>query len=174
MKQKEIILQTTNSTESFDPIVGPRLGKIAQITKEGKVLVNFVENIQEIPIPAILTRSLDMEHLQKALKNQRSVVLLFEENHPSFPVIMDVTYSLLNDVLQNSSAKKRNPPENVSQNLHWKARKIHFEAEEGFTLTCGKSSVACNQDGQVEIRGRDLLSFATGVNKIKGGNISLN
>jgi hypothetical protein len=51
---------------------------------------------------------------------------------------------------------------------------VKLEGSEGVQLICGSSAVSLNREGEVRIRGRDVLSRASQVNRIKGGRIKLN
>ena len=49
-----------------------------------------------------------------------------------------------------------------------------LEAEREIQLCCGKASVTLRADGKVIVRGSDLLSRASGANRIKGATVRLN
>jgi hypothetical protein len=51
---------------------------------------------------------------------------------------------------------------------------IELVALEQLTMRCGKSSITLDKNGHVEIRGIQILTRATGQNRIKGSSISLN
>ena len=51
---------------------------------------------------------------------------------------------------------------------------IVLTARRRITLRCGAASVTLDADGNVEIRGKHLLSRAAGQNRIKGSSVSLN
>lgn len=53
-------------------------------------------------------------------------------------------------------------------------KRIAFEAEGEIVLRCGRSSLSMTRDGDIVIRGVNLLSRAAAVNKIKGGAVHLN
>jgi hypothetical protein len=53
-------------------------------------------------------------------------------------------------------------------------RKIQFNAEEKIELRCGKSSLSMDREGKVIIKGDQLVSRASGVNKIKGAAVKIN
>ncbi|WP_157522632.1 hypothetical protein [Mitsuaria sp. 7] len=52
--------------------------------------------------------------------------------------------------------------------------RVVVEARRQLVLRCGKSSITLHEDGTVEIRGVDLVSRASGRNRILGGSIDLN
>jgi uncharacterized protein (DUF2345 family) len=53
-------------------------------------------------------------------------------------------------------------------------KEITLTVDKTITIRCGKASITINQDGQIEIRGTDLVSRASGQNAIRGASISLN
>ncbi|NHZ90403.1 hypothetical protein F2P45_15450 [Massilia sp. CCM 8733] len=51
---------------------------------------------------------------------------------------------------------------------------IVLTAKRRITLRCGAASITLDADGNVEIRGKHVLSRAAGQNRIKGSSVSLN
>ena len=51
---------------------------------------------------------------------------------------------------------------------------VVLSASRKLTLLCGRASLTLDVDGNIEIRGQDVLSRAAGQNRIKGSSISLN
>ena len=51
---------------------------------------------------------------------------------------------------------------------------VALEAAETLTLKCGDGSVELRKDGKVLIKGKDLVSHAKRVNRIKGGSVAIN
>ncbi|MBX6362549.1 MAG: hypothetical protein IRZ00_01665 [Gemmatimonadetes bacterium] len=49
-----------------------------------------------------------------------------------------------------------------------------LEARRNLTLRCGEGSITLREDGKVLIKGKDLVSHAQRVNRIKGGAVSIN
>ncbi|WP_092945871.1 hypothetical protein [Roseateles sp. YR242] len=52
--------------------------------------------------------------------------------------------------------------------------RVVVEARRQLVLRCGKSSITLHEDGRIEIRGVDLVSRASGRNRILGSSIDLN
>lgn len=48
------------------------------------------------------------------------------------------------------------------------------EARSGLTLRCGDGSITIRADGRILIKGKDLVSHARRVNRIKGGSVAIN
>jgi hypothetical protein len=51
---------------------------------------------------------------------------------------------------------------------------IVLEARHSLTLRVGDGSITIREDGKILIKGRDLVSHALRVNRIKGGAVSIN
>jgi hypothetical protein len=49
-----------------------------------------------------------------------------------------------------------------------------LEARENLTLRCGDGSITIRADGRILIKGRDLVSHARRMNRIKGGAVTIN
>ncbi|HMW72235.1 MAG TPA: hypothetical protein PKD17_10465, partial [Cellvibrionaceae bacterium] len=63
-------------------------------------------------------------------------------------------------------------PAERSANLDGK--RLVFEAEEEVQIKCGEASINLYKDGRVVIRGRNLISRASAVNRILGGSVQVN
>jgi translation initiation factor IF-1 len=62
----------------------------------------------------------------------------------------------------------------VVVDLELTGRTVTLRAEERVELQCSRARVELNQEGDVTVKGREVLSRATSVNRIKGGTIRLN
>ncbi|MCC6418741.1 MAG: hypothetical protein IT429_10940, partial [Gemmataceae bacterium] len=49
-----------------------------------------------------------------------------------------------------------------------------FDAKEEIVLRCGKSSITLRKDGKVVVLGAEVVSRASGTNKIKGAAVRIN
>lgn len=49
-----------------------------------------------------------------------------------------------------------------------------LEARKNLTLRCGDGSITIREDGKILIKGKDLVSHARRVNRIKGGSVAIN
>lgn len=54
------------------------------------------------------------------------------------------------------------------------AEQLVVEAKKNMTLKCGDSSITLREDGKILIKGKDLLSYAKRLNRIKGGAVAIN
>jgi hypothetical protein len=53
-------------------------------------------------------------------------------------------------------------------------RALVLRGEESITLKCGEASVSLNRDGKIVIRGKHVVTHASGVNRIRGASVELN
>ena len=150
-------------------IEGVRVGKIVEIT-EGQPLVDFSGNLRG-PIPARYTRSLQFQLLQQAASSQLEVLLVFENNDPKRPIIIDILHSLIDEITES-------PPMELqaeeSEDVTVDGKRITFDAKEQVELRCGKASIILTRAGKIIIRGAYLLNRSSGVNRIKGGSVQIN
>lgn len=54
------------------------------------------------------------------------------------------------------------------------ADRLVLEAKKGLVLRVGEGSIEIRADGKILIKGKDLVSHAKRMNRIKGGSVSLN
>jgi hypothetical protein len=51
---------------------------------------------------------------------------------------------------------------------------LTLEARQSLTLRVGQGSITIREDGKILIKGKDLVSHATRMNRIRGGSVSIN
>ncbi len=54
------------------------------------------------------------------------------------------------------------------------AEELVLEAKKQLTLKCGSGSITIREDGKILIKGKDLVSHAQRLNRIKGGAVQIN
>lgn len=163
LDENAAIFKTTEQVE------GVRVGKIVNTDESGRFWVDFPGNSQG-PMVARITSSVKLRDLHKSGARQ-DVLLVFENNDPKLPIIIDAMHSLIDKISESSTivleAKK---PEDVIVD----GKKIVFDAKEEIVLKCGKASITLTRAGKVLIRGVYLLSRSSGVNRLKGGSVQIN
>jgi hypothetical protein len=148
---------------------GVTVGEIVQFTETGQILVQYPGNSQS-PIPARLTSSAK-EKLQHALCVGREVLLMFVDNDPECPVIID-TMCPVSGAFDAESGTGFD--ERLSEEVTIDRRRIVFEAEEEIVLRCGNASITLSKTGKVYIKGSYLVSRSSGTNSIKGSSVRIN
>jgi hypothetical protein len=151
-------------------IEGMRVGRIAAISKEGEVFVDFPGSANS-EVKARFTGSLNLKKLREAAAEERDILIVFENSDPDLPIIIDILHSMLDEFTEGSEiALEGEKPDDVMVD----GRRITFDAQEEIVLRCGKSSITLTKAGKVIIRGAYLLSRSSGVNRIKGGSVQIN
>ncbi len=79
-------------------------------------------------------------------------------------VILDGTTPVLLGLLQT----------HAGQDLSLDGRHVAITAGETFTITCGKASITLTKAGKVVVRGADVLTRSSGLNRVKGGSVQIN
>jgi hypothetical protein len=54
------------------------------------------------------------------------------------------------------------------------SEELLIEARKNLTLKCGAGSITIREDGKILIKGKDLVSHAQRLNRIKGGAVQIN
>ena len=62
----------------------------------------------------------------------------------------------------------------TSQEVQEVPNELVIEARKNLTLKCGEGSITIREDGKILIKGKDLVSHAQRMNRIKGGSVSIN
>ncbi|MEW6290752.1 MAG: DUF6484 domain-containing protein [Thermodesulfobacteriota bacterium] len=150
-------------------IEGVRTGRVTAI-EDGRPLVDYTGNTLG-PLAARFAGSLDTEVLRRAVEDGREVLLAFEKNDPTCPVILDILQARIPEPKPKEEISF--PPEELPE-LTIDGKKIALEAREEITLRCGKASITLTKAGKVIIRGAYVLNRSSGVNRIKGGSVQIN
>jgi len=157
-------------TEKIISIEGIRLGRIVRIDESGRVHVDFPGNSLG-PVVARITSTARAEALSKGNPAGREVLLVFENNDPNHPIIVDTLYSLIDEIVEPSSdVFDTEMPQEVTMD----GKRISFDAENEIVLRCGKASITLTRAGKILIKGEYVLSHSSGENRIRGGSVSVN
>ena len=95
----------------------------------------------------------------------QQVVLMFEANDPTKPIIMGV-------LRETEGWPLDQRPDQVEVDAD--GERMIVSAKEQLVLRCGKASITLTKAGKVIIKGSYVLSRSSGVNRIKGGSVQLN
>jgi hypothetical protein len=131
------------------------VGRIVQITPEGVLVVDFPGNAAG-PIEARVS----IEPPEDPSDEWPPVLLAFENGDPLLPIVI----GFVRRKMRATSAREGKR----------RVRKLVFDAEEEVVLQCGKSSVLLRRDGKIVIKGGNIVSRASGTNKVQGGVVRLN
>ncbi|MBW2636334.1 MAG: hypothetical protein JRC86_02200 [Deltaproteobacteria bacterium] len=167
---KESLAENIQEIKISRQIDGVRVGKIVNADESGQVFVDFPGNTQG-PISARFTNSTKLDILRQAASAGQEVLLVFENNDPKLPIIVDTLYSLVDEITESSTIALETE---ISKDVLIDGKRVTFDAKEEIVLRCGKASITLSKAGKVLIRGAYLLNRSSGVNKIKGGSIQIN
>lgn len=139
------------NTEKSQRVEGLLVGRLTGFDNSGNPMVDHDMNTTGRPIQARATVDLLDDHIH------RDVALMFEGNNSQKPIIIG---------LMSVQNKTREPSEN--------RRTTVITGDNEIILQCGDSSIHMNRDGKIVIKGKYILSQASGNHKIKGGMIQIN
>jgi hypothetical protein len=157
------------STE--EPIREPRVGWVVSVGPAGAVQVDFPGNGRG-PIAARVSAALDAETLARAAEARQQALLMFENGNPALPIIVTLlavpsATPLIDAVLEESAVEQ--PQEAVVD-----GERVVLKGHEEIVLQCGRASITLHRDGKIVLRGKDILTVASGVQRIKGGKVQIN
>jgi len=109
-------------------------------------------------------------HVDKAAIG-KEVLVTFDGGNVSAPIITGVIDSInLNPSPDDVGITKSATLDNEKSDNE----KLVLSAEKQIVLKCGESSITLTKEGKVLIKGKFLSSRSSGVNRIKGGSVSIN
>jgi len=170
---KTYLAENKRVAETLERIEGVRVGKIVNVDESGQAFVDFPGNTQG-PVSARFTNSIKPGMLQKAVSADRDVLLVFENNDPELPIIIDTLYSLVDEIADASTIVLETKGSKEIKDVTADGKRVTFDAKEEIVLRCGKASITLTKAGKVLIRGAYLLNRSSGVNRIKGGSVQIN
>lgn len=141
-------------SEIVQRIDGVVIGAFLGFNDAGVPLVVFSGNPRETAVPAKSLTELGSDMIGA------EVALLFEAGEPERPLIVG-------RVVDPVRAK---PAPEILRD----GKRVRVVAGERIELRCGKAAVILEKDGRIVVRGTNLLSHASGANRIRGGSIDLN
>jgi hypothetical protein len=142
-------------------------GRIVGVDSSGRALV-VVGSQFESPLIARSLIQLDQAAVSD-LSALPAVAVIFENGDPSLPIIAGWLHERI-----VSSGSKAIPAQSIDETAVLEAKRIVLRADVEFELLCGASSILLRRDGHVVIKGAQLVSRASGSNKIKGATVDIN
>lgn len=156
-RHKVVDLPTSHGVP-VDQWRGMVLGVLVGFTSDGCPLVDFPNNPAE--------RRLEARHTIELAASDagRQVTIMFAQSDPVQPVITGI----LQDSKTTEGALKRDLRVQIDSET------FAFTAKQQLILECGKCKITLTRDGRITIRGVEILSRASGTQRIRGGSIQLN
>lgn len=133
----------------------------------GRPMVVFPGNLHDAAIPARSLAPLDHAPLGA------EVALLFEGGDPRLPLIVG---RIVQPGAQVEPEGERLPVEPDGERLAVErdGERVRIVAGERLELRCGGATILMERDGRITIRGAQVVSHASGANRIRGGSVHLN
>jgi hypothetical protein len=122
--------------------------------EEGAPLVVFVGNPREEAVKARSLATLNGDAIGA------EVALIFEGGDPGRPLVVG----------RIVAPARRQVPTQAER----EGETMMITAENRIELRCGRASIIMEKDGRISIRGGQLVSQASGVNRIRGAAVHLN
>lgn len=152
-----------------EPVLGNCIGELVKVTDAGVALVDFPQNNRgPVPARSVLGEGDPSDLGPLPVK----VLLVFEDNEPQQPIITGLVHDKLFSPADETDEKIL--PVDRPNNAIIDGKKLEFNAKDEILFKCGKSSILLRKDGKVVIKGVQLLSRASGSNKIKGSSVNIN
>lgn len=148
---------------------GPTLGRIAHIGAAHEI---YVEVGGTAPCAARLLANMDRAALATPRHLGREVLVLFQDGDRSKPIVIGLMEDRLENLMQMEVAPTE--PAQPPQEVRVDGQRVVIEAQEQVELRCGQGSITIRKDGKIIVKGTNVLSHATGANRIRGGSVSLN
>jgi hypothetical protein len=167
---KASLAEKIKALEVEKRVSGARVGTIVSTAGDGRVMVDFPGNTFG-PLAARWVGSVAEMIRDASRLTGRKILLVFENDDPELPIIVDVVCESLDDAPDKRPVELQvNKPDEVFID----GRRVTFDAKEEIVLRCGKASVTLTKAGKVLIKGAYLLARSSGVNRIKGGSVQIN
>jgi len=143
-------------------------GRIVGVDNNRQPCVDFPGN----PSDPVVARCLNTVRLERgASSGDLPVLLVFEYGDPARPIIVGVVQS---DATALCKSDFWVPQVGKPGNAVIDGRRVELKGDEEVTLICGKASITLTKDGRISLRGIELVSRASGANKIRGASVSIN
>jgi hypothetical protein len=164
-----VVKKVEEISKSFE-LEGVKVGRITSIDKDGNIFVDFPGNTNAA-VRARFTNSIKHRLEKQTSLSALDVLLVFEDNDPEWPIIIDVIYSSIDRTRSEQQLDlNMGPPVDVRLD----GKSLTFDAHEKIVLQCGKASITLTRAGKVMIKGAYLLNRSAGVNRIKGASVQIN
>jgi hypothetical protein len=138
---------------------GLKIGKILHLTQRGTAVVDWNDN------PAGPLEARSALGVRRAGDEALSTVVLgFEDEDPGKPVILGFVHDAL--FVETDSAASRHAAEAPPV--------VVLEARDSLELRCGESSLTMDRAGRVRVKGTQVVSRSSGLQRIKGSTVEIN
>ena len=145
------------------------VGRIVRVAEDGRALVDWPGNL----LGALKARSIvePAGLCAPAIAEDIPALLAFENGDPSLPIVVGV----IRDAFRSSaSGQAATLSVERPKDATLDGRTVLLDAREEILLRCGKSSILLRKDGKIIVKGTEIVSRASGTNKIRGASVKIN
>lgn len=168
MKPKIVYTSKHTPHKAINP-QAPCIGQLVGMSEAGHILVRHGANQ---PKAARVVARLSEDELVKGVQTGAEVLLIFDGNDPEKPVITDFVAPATEQPLRVIDMGTADASHPLTAEVD--GRQVTIQAKDRITLRCGKGSITLKRDGKIVVRGTQIISRASGANKIKGASVSIN
>jgi hypothetical protein len=145
------------------------VGRIVRVSEEGRAFVDWPGNL----LGALEARSIvePAGRCDSAVPEETPVLLVFENGDPSLPIVIGV---IRDTVGPSASGQAATFSVERPKDAALDGRTVLLDAREEILLRCGKSSILLRKDGKIIVKGTEIVSRASGTNKIRGAAVKIN
>jgi hypothetical protein len=162
MRRKEAQVTRLNP-----PTIGPE--DLARVARTGRIQAVDANGIVTVwmagqgPMQARLAVPATIEQIKRAIKAQKTVLLLIDANVPERPIIVGFVEDKVS-------------PEPTVQVVEADVdgKRVRVVAKDEVVLECGSASITLRRNGRVIIKGTYVETHSDGTNRIKGGQVRIN
>lgn len=142
------------------PTSSMTIGRVASVVHDGTAVIDIgLEALNCVVLEsAVLRAPLDVDDVVVVLR----------------PGSGDEAGVVLGRVADSNTCKPIQQRPDTAEASQEKPAVLHLEATEELVLRVGDGSITIRKDGKILIKGKDLVSHAQRVNRIKGGSVSIN
>lgn len=140
---------------------GAVVGTIVGLADDGAPLVDFPANPSMRHLTARTCVAVG------AVDVGKSVVLQFDAGDPQCPIVIGV-------IQLPATARAESVPDGKPMVVETEGTEVAVVASESLTLRCGSASITLTADGKVTIKGAQVYSRSSGVNRIQGASVRIN
>jgi hypothetical protein len=159
-------LRTVHEPANASRTASPCIGRLLP-GKSGEILVEYSGNP---PRPARLVARLDRHELLRPENAGREVLLVFEQGNPERPIVVDMIERPFADVLSHRMESN----DAHQRDAYVDGERVVIEGRREVVLKCGEGIIVLRADGKILIKGTQLVSRSSGINRIKGGAVRIN
>ena len=150
------------TAEAVNLLAQPVIGQLTASENPGEILV-ICEGHE--PRPAQLLSGINRSELINKTATGQRVLVVFIKGNPDEPVIVGMMENLLEELV----FMEKSPVDALVD-----GERVMIRAEKEIALICGEGSITITRDGRIVVKGRDIISRASQLNKIKGSSVELN